>query len=148
MAMPDDTTERLARLQTMIGQSPSGMTKLLGITVAELAPGRAVVRCIPDEQHGNTRGTVHGGLAAAMIDTATGAAVITTLEDGESTATVDLNVKYVRPVAADGGPIACEATVIHRGRRIATIDARITDADGRLLGHGSATMIVRTKDAS
>ncbi|MCG8504356.1 MAG: PaaI family thioesterase [Sphingomonadales bacterium] len=146
--MPDETTERLERLQAMIGQSPSGMTKLLGITVVALEPGRAVVRCTPGEQHGNTRGTTHGGLAAAMIDTATGAAVITTLEDGESTATVDLNVKYVRRVRPDGGPIDCEATVVHRGRRMATIDAKITDGDGRLLSHGSATMIVRSKDAS
>lgn len=147
--MPDDdTTERLARLQSMIGQSPSGMTGLLGIAVVALEPGHAVVRCTPGEQHGNTRGTIHGGLAAAMIDTATGAAVITTLKDGESTATVDLNVKYVRPIRPDSGPIDCEATVVHRGRRMATIDAKVTDSDGGLLSHGSATMIVRSKDAS
>lgn len=122
---------------------PPPIGVLLGMTIVEVEEGRAVFGVRPDERHYNPIGVVHGGLAATLIDSATGCAVQTLLPAGVGYTTVDLNVTFVRPIHAETGDIECEATVIHSGSRIATAEARVRRAgDGKVLAHGTSTCLV------
>jgi len=102
-----------------------------------------VFAVVPDEYHYNPIGAVHGGLAATLLDSATGCAVQTTLEPGLAYTTVELKVNFVRPMTRDTGRVLCEATVLHRGGTIATAEGRLTVAEtGKLIAHGTATCLV------
>jgi uncharacterized protein (TIGR00369 family) len=96
----------------------------------------------PERRHYNPIGSVHGGVAATLLDSALGCAVHSTLEAGARYTTVDLRVTFVKPLTASTGPVRCEGRIIHVGTRIATAEGRITDADGRLYAHGTATCLV------
>jgi uncharacterized protein (TIGR00369 family) len=116
---------------------------LLGFDLHEVGEGRAVFRCTPGAQHANPLGTVHGGLAMTLIDSACGAAVHSTLTAGAGYTTLETKVNFVRAITPDTGPLLCEGTVVHRGSRVATAEARLTgEADGRLYAHGTSTCMV------
>lgn len=84
-------------------------------------------------------GAVHGGVAATLLDSAMGAAVMTTLDEVTSYATANLNVHLTRSISLRTGRILAEGWVVHRGSRLVTAEARLNDEQGRLLAHGSAT---------
>jgi uncharacterized protein (TIGR00369 family) len=97
----------------------------------------------PGEEHYNPIGVVHGGYAATLLDSAIGCAVHTTLPQGVAYTSLTLEVKYVRPITRDTGRVRVDAEVLHRGRRQATAEARLVDADtGRLLAHGTGTCMI------
>ncbi len=109
----------------------------------ELEEGRVIFEGEPGEEHYNPIGVVHGGYAATLLDSALGCAVHTTLPAGSGYTSLGLEAKYVRPITRDTGRVLCEATVIYRGRRQATAEARLTAADsGKLLAHGQATLMI------
>lgn len=119
---------------------------LLGMEPIEVEYGRVVFAVVPDDRHYNPIGMVHGGLAATLIDSATGCAVHSTLLAGNGYTTTDIQVRYVRPISRDTGRILCEGTVVHRGRRLATAEARVTAGD-TLLAHGTASVLILPSDA-
>ncbi len=119
----------------------------LGIRLVEVDHGRTLYLCEPSDQHTNALGISHGGLAAALIDSATGSAVLSTQPVGGRSTTIELKVNFVRPMTAGMGTVRCEGKVIHLGRRIATAEAHITDSRGRLMAHGSATVMVFPDEA-
>jgi uncharacterized protein (TIGR00369 family) len=94
--------------------------------------GRAVFRLTPREFHYNPLGTVHGGVFATLLDSACGCAVHTMLPAGVFYTSLDLSVKFLRPVTVKTGPITAEGSVVHLGRRTALAEARITDATGKV----------------
>jgi uncharacterized protein (TIGR00369 family) len=109
----------------------------------ELEEGRVVFEGEPGEEHYNPIGVVHGGYAATLLDSALGCAVHTTLPAGTGYTSLGLEAKYVRPITRDTGRVLCEASVIYRGRKQATAEARITAAaSGKLLAHGQATLMI------
>ena len=117
--------------------------KLLGIEPVEFAPGRAVWAAEPDEQHMSLIGSVHGGYAALLLDSALGTAVHTQLPAGTGYATLELSVNYVRPITPATGRILAEANAIHVGRTTATADARLKrESDGKLLAHAKTTIAI------
>lgn len=120
---------------------PPPIAVLLGFEIVEVEAGRVVFAVEPGPQHYNPIGSVHGGLAATLIDSATGCAVHSTLPAGVGCTTTDLQVRYVRAITRDTGRILCEGTVVHRGRTIATAEARVTAGD-RLLAHGTAGVLI------
>jgi uncharacterized protein (TIGR00369 family) len=85
---------------------------------------------------------VHGGLAATLLDSALSCAVHTTLRPGLGYTTVELKVNFARPMLATTGLITCEGRTINVGSRIATSEARLTGADGKLYAHGTATCLI------
>ena len=95
---------------------------LMGFHGVSAEPGRAVFEMEPGPQHYNPIGSVHGGLAATLIDSATGCAVHSTLPAGVGYTTTDLQVRYVRGITRDTGRVVCEGTVVHRGRTVATAE--------------------------
>jgi len=108
--------------------------------------GRAAFRLQPQEFHYNPLGTVHGGVFATMLDSACGCAVHTMLPVGVFYTSLDLSLKFLRPVTVGTGPITAEATVVHFGRRTALAEGRITDADGKVYVTAASSCLLMRQD--
>lgn len=122
---------------------PPPIAVTMRLRPVELEEGRVVFEGEPGEEHYNPIGVVHGGYAATLLDSALGCAVHTTLPAGVGYTSLGLEAKFVRPLTRDSGRVLCEATVVYRGRRQATAEARLTAAgDGKLLAHGLSTCLI------
>lgn len=121
---------------------PPPIAALMGFRGVEVEPGRAVFEMVPGQQHYNPIGSVHGGVALTLLDSAMGCAVHTLLERGVGYTTLEVKTNFVRPILADTGLIRCEGTVLHAGSRVATAEGRLTDAGGKLLAHGTTTCLI------
>jgi uncharacterized protein (TIGR00369 family) len=113
-----------------------------GIYLIEADAGKAVFEGVPAAAFLNPLGTVHGGWTGAILDSAMGCAVHTTLEAGQIYTTVEMKVNMVRPILPTTGTVRCEGVVIHRGQNIATSEGRLVDAGGKLLAHGTETCMI------
>ena len=118
------------------------IAETLGYDITEAVSGRVVVTATPNGAHLNPAGTVHGGLAATLLDSAMGLAVQTTLEKGVGQTTLEFKISLVRPITAETGLIKAEGIVLSRGRRVGTAEGRVTDSQGRLLAHGTTTCLI------
>jgi uncharacterized protein (TIGR00369 family) len=118
------------------------MAETLGYDVVEAEKGRVVVTAVPGAHQLNPAGTVHGGLAATMLDSCMGLAIQSTLEKGFGSTTLEFKVTFVRPITPDTGPITAEGKVLNRGRRVGAAEGRVTDGKGRLLVHGTTTCLI------
>jgi uncharacterized protein (TIGR00369 family) len=121
---------------------PPPVMRLLGMSRMEVEEGRVSVEMEPREFHYNPLGTVHGGMLATLLDTATGCAVHTTLPAGVGYTSMDLSVKYLRPVTVESGTLRCVGTILQRGRRTALAEARLTDGADRLVAHATSTCLL------
>jgi uncharacterized protein (TIGR00369 family) len=147
---PREVAERGLQLSGMAyveaifsGELPAPpISELLGFRGVEAEPGRAVFELEPGPQHYNPIGSVHGGIALTLLDSAMGCAVHTTLDPGVGYTTLEVKTNFVRPITAETGLIRCEGIVIHQGSRIATAEGRVTDAAGKLLAHGTTTCLI------
>ena len=125
------------------GELPAApMAELMGFEFSEVEEGRVVFECVPAEYHYNPIGTVHGGLACTLFDSAMGCAVHTTLPAGVGYTTVELKVNLLRPITTRTGRLLCEGKTIHVGGRIATAEARLLDGAGKLYGHATTTCMI------
>jgi uncharacterized protein (TIGR00369 family) len=125
------------------GSLPLNMiAQTLGYDVTDVENGRVVVKVQPSAAHLNPYGTVNGGLTATLLDSCMGLAVQSTLEKGFAQTTVEFKIALMRPVTPETGPIKAEGKVLNRGRRIGTAEGRLTDGNGRLLAHGTATCLI------
>jgi len=118
------------------------MAQTLDYDITEAENGRVVVTANPKEIHLNPWGTVHGGLAATMLDSCMGLAIQSTLDKSIGSTTLEFKISFVRPITSETGPIRTEGTVINRGRRVGTAEGRVIDRDGRLLVHGTTTCLI------
>jgi uncharacterized protein (TIGR00369 family) len=114
----------------------------LGFRLVEAEHGRAVFECEPAEFHYNPIGTVHAGLASTLLDSAMGCAFVTTLDALVGWTTLELKANFTRPLTAETGLVRCIGGVVHPGRTVATTEARIEDASGRLYAHATSTILV------
>jgi uncharacterized protein (TIGR00369 family) len=114
----------------------------LGYEVATAEKGRVVVTANPSVAHLNPAGTVHGGLAATLLDSCMGLAIQSTLEKGVGSTTLEFRISLVRPITPETGPIKAEGVVLSAGRRVGTAEGRVTDGAGRLLAHGATTCLI------
>jgi len=105
-------------------------------------PGVVVMHSIPGFRHYNPIGSVHGGYAAILLDSAMGLAVHSMLPRGTGYTTLEFKVSFIKGMTRDTGPIRTEGRTLSVGRRAATAEARITDAKGRLLAHATTTCLV------
>ena len=110
--------------------------------LVEIGDGFAAFEGDPGPHLLNPLGTVHGGWALTLIDSAAGCAAMTLLSEGQSYTTVETKANFVRPILPDLGRVRTEATVAGRGRRIMSCEARVTSSDGKLLAHGTSTLLV------
>ncbi len=118
----------------------------LGVTATDAAPGRCVLRLPPNPDFvGNPFvPAVHGGIVAALVDLAGGAALFVELQF--PTPTIDMRVDYLRPAIA-GKALLAEARVKSLGRTVAFVDVDVTDEDGRLVATGRCAYSVKDRDA-
>jgi uncharacterized protein (TIGR00369 family) len=125
------------------GELPGpGMGKTMGFRLVEAEPGLVVFEGTPGPHLLNPLGSVHGGYALTLIDSACGCAVHSELDAGVGYTTVETKVNFTRAIDPAGGPVRCEGRVLSRGRTIATADAFLRDESGRLLAHGTSTLIL------
>lgn len=119
-----------------------GIGKTLGFTVVEIEEGRVVFGGHPDESVYNPIGTVHGGYAATLLDSAVGCAVHSALKAGQGYTTLELKVAYHRPMTKNTGPVRAEGRVVQLGRRAAFAEGRLVDERGRLYATATSTLLV------
>jgi uncharacterized protein (TIGR00369 family) len=105
-------------------------------------PGVVVMHSTPGFRHYNPIGSVHGGYAATLLDSAMGLAVHSMLPPGTGYTTLEFKISFIRGMTEDTGPVRSEGRTLNVGRRAATAEARITDAKGRLLAHATTTCLV------
>lgn len=118
------------------------IAETLGYDVVEAVSGRVLVTAEPNDTHLNPAGTVHGGLAATLLDSCMGLAIQSTLEKGVSQTTIEFKISLLRPITPETGLIKAEGIVLSCGRRVGTAEGRITDSNGRLLAHGTTTCLI------
>lgn len=121
------------------GPAAVGVANLLGMHIEAVEPGAVVfgLRTRPD--FANPNGTLHGGITATLLDSAMGCAVLSELPADVGYTTVDLSVTYLRPVPLDGTRLWARGEVLHRGRRIAAAQGRVTDDRDRLIATATTT---------
>jgi uncharacterized protein (TIGR00369 family) len=127
----------------MEGRLPAPpMMRTLTFTLTEIGEGSAVFEGDPGPHLLNPLGVIHGGWALTLIDSATGCACHTLLPAGVSYTTIETKVNFSRPITTETGRVRAEGRVVGRGRRIISCEGRIVDAGGRLVAHGTSTLMV------
>jgi uncharacterized protein (TIGR00369 family) len=114
----------------------------LGFHLREVERGRVVIVGRPDARSFNLLSTVHGGWTAAILDTAMALSNLSTLGPDQSFTTVDIRINYLRPLTTETGEVRAEGRVLQGGRRLAYGDARLDDAAGKLLCHGTGSCLI------
>ncbi len=116
------------------------LLRTLDIRLTEIGDKHAVMEVVVAEKHGNYYGGAHGGLIATLVDTVS-FFPRPLLPSGRPVTTSSLNVSYVRP-ARMGDHLIARSELLHMGRRTASLAVRVVDGEGRLVAHGSATLMV------
>ena len=142
MPKPLELIQRVVR-----GEAPAPpIAALIGFTLTSVEPGRAVVNFEAGARHANPMGTLHGGVLCDIADAAMGMAYASTLEEGETFATLELKINFLRPVWT--ATLRAEGKVIQRGRTIGLAECDITDEARRLVARASSTcMTLREEQA-
>jgi len=118
------------------------MAQTLGYDIVEVSKGRVVAAAEPHAGHLNPAGTVHGGLAATLLDSCMGLAIRSMLDKGFAQTTLEFKISLLRPVTPQTGLVKAEGKVITCGRRVGTAEGKLTDKDGRVLAHGTTTCLI------
>jgi uncharacterized protein (TIGR00369 family) len=122
--------------------APPPAAHLVGYHILTVDTGQAVFELKPAEYHYNPFSTVHGGMLSTLLDTAMTAAVMTLLPPGKTCSTLELKVNFIRPVSGRTGPVKAGATVIHAGKRVATVGGRLFDGNEKLYAHATSTCLI------
>jgi uncharacterized protein (TIGR00369 family) len=128
------------------GELPQApISKTLAFELIDANEGVTRFRGHPSKEQYNPMGQVHGGWACTLLDSAMGAAVMTTLDADTGYTTTQLAIHLTGTIDADTGPVVAEGRVLHRGKRVATAEAKLTDARGRLLAHGTTSCLLLSR---
>jgi uncharacterized protein (TIGR00369 family) len=128
------------------GRPLAPMLQTVGAQLTEVTEGRAVFTSMPSAYHYNPAGVVHGGMAATLLDSAMGIAVLSSLPAGMIFTTLELKVNFLRAMTTTTGEVRAEGNVVHLGRTTAVVEARLTDATGKLLATASSTCLIMPLD--
>lgn len=116
---------------------PPPIARLIGFTLTEVEPGRAVVELEVGPQHANPMGTLHGGVLCDIADAAMGMAYAATLGEGESFTTLELKINFLKPVRA--GKLVATGRVVKGGRTVGLVECDIVDDKDSLVARVSST---------
>jgi len=138
-----DGLDGLAQLRALLvsGRKP-GILIALDFNFVEVEPGMAVFTGTPGEHAYNPLGTVHGGYAATLLDSACGCAVHSRLTASQAYTTLELKVAYHKPITKDAGLLRAEGRLLSIGRRAAFAEAKLTGVNGRLFASATSTLLV------
>jgi uncharacterized protein (TIGR00369 family) len=126
----------------------NSMARAIGYDIVEASAGRVIVTANSSADHLNPEGTVHGGVAATLLDTCMGLAVKTMLDKGDASTTLEFKISFLRPVTKETGLLRAEGSVLASGRRIGAAEGRLTDGNGRLLAHATTTCLIFTRQGN
>jgi uncharacterized protein (TIGR00369 family) len=134
----------LELLQAMVRGElpPPPIMDLVALSGMAAEEGSVTFLLDPQEFHYNPLGTMHGGVISTLLDSAAACSVHSTLPRGVAYTSVDLNVKFLRPVTIATGRLTCTGQVLQRGRRTALAEARLTDPAGRLVAHATSSCLI------
>ena len=121
---------------------PAPIAVTLGMSNFDVERGTVSVELKAEHRHYNPLGSVHGGVISTLLDTAAGCAVHSTLAVGEMYTSLDLTVKFLRPVTVESGTLRAVGTVLQRGRRTALAEAKLYDEAGKLVAYASSSCMI------
>jgi uncharacterized protein (TIGR00369 family) len=122
---------------------PPPMASLLEFEITLAERGRVVFALQPAEWMYNPLGSVHGGVASTLLDSALGCSIHTMLDAGARYTTSDLHVRFVRPMRSDTGRVLADCHVVHAGRRLATAEGKLVAEDGTtLFAHATTSCLI------
>jgi uncharacterized protein (TIGR00369 family) len=120
--------------------------KLIGFRPTSIEHGKAIFELEAGPQHANPMGTLHGGIVCDVADAAMGTAFASTLDDGESFATLELKINFLRPFWS--GRLFATARTVKAGRTIGLVECDVTDAEGRLIARAMSTCMTLRGESS
>lgn len=139
----EDAPDGFQQLQAMLtGELKAPMAETLGFRLVEVEWGKVVFEGTPDRRTYNPLGSVHGGYAATLLDSACGMAAHSQLGANRGHTTLELKVSYLRGLTAESGAVRATGQVISAGRRVAFAEATLHDGDGRLCATATSTLLV------
>lgn len=146
MARPEDVgpltgIEQLRSIPAGLVPAPT-MARSMRQWIHAVEEGRVEFRGDPGPEYLNPMGTVHGGWAMTLLDSALGCAIHSVMERGERYASLGTEVKFLRPILPTTGQVRCIGVLVSRGRRTATSEGRIEDQRGRILATGTSTCFI------
>jgi uncharacterized protein (TIGR00369 family) len=121
---------------------PAPICAHFDLWLVSVAEGEVVFAARPDESHYNTIGSVHGGVAATLLDSAVGCAVHSILPAGTGYTSVELKISFVRGISASSGEVRATGRVVKSGSRVAFAEGDLRDESGKLLGTASSTCLI------
>ncbi|HEX2621147.1 MAG TPA: PaaI family thioesterase [Phototrophicaceae bacterium] len=125
------------------GELPAApMAIVMNLRFIEITSGRILATAQPGEYLYNPIGVIHGGFTATLLDTVMACSIHSTLPAGSGYTTIEIKVNMVRPITLASGLLYAEGKVIHGGKRIATAEGTIKDAEGKLYAHGTTTCMI------
>lgn len=113
----------------------------MGLRVTEIDLDRALVVLDVEDHHLQLRGTVAGGVMASLVDTATFWAAVVRAPVDAGVANVDVKVNYLEAVPRSARRLIAEGRVLRPGRSLSYAEASVRDEDGRLVAHGTSTVM-------
>ena len=131
-------------LQAIVdGRFPQApISEVMTFRIVEVGDGFAAFEGEPGPHLLNPMGGVHGGWALTLIDSATGCAGLTTLPPGVGYTTIETKGNLSRPITVDTGMVRAEAHVVNAGRSIISAECVLRSTDGKVLAHGTSTLLV------
>ncbi len=136
--MPPLNPAYLAAVTAQVNRCP--YFQLLSMTIAELGAGTSRLEIAVREKHHQPFGMVHGGVFSSLVDATAFWAVFPLLEEGLGLTTVEMKLNYLAP--AVGGFLTAAGRCLKLGKTLALGEAQVRDGEGRLLAHGTATLMV------
>ncbi len=116
---------------------PVPVAQLIGFRLTAVEPGRATVELQADERHRNPMGTLHGGILCDIADATMGIAYASNLEDGETFATIEMKINFLKPIW--NAKLTAVGRVVKQGRTIGLVECDITDEKQSLVARASST---------
>lgn len=129
---------RASELRTRL--AASNTAKQFGFELKKAEPGRVVLRMQVDDRHLQVHKVVHGGVLAALADTAGGLATYMAYPRGVRVATIEMKINYLE--AIESGNVEADARVVRRGQHVAVVDCDVRDHSRRLVGKALMTFFV------
>jgi uncharacterized protein (TIGR00369 family) len=138
----------LSQLRALMasGRRP-GIAVTLQFELTEVEAGFAVFTGTPGEHAYNPIGSVHGGYAATLLDSAVGCAVHSMLSATQAYTTLELKVAYHKPITRDTGRLRAEGRIVSLGRRAGFAEGRLVDEEGKLYATATSTLLIIDRPA-
>jgi uncharacterized protein (TIGR00369 family) len=145
--LPLDSIASLSGLEVLRGMIAGDLpmppfSRVTRIFLTEAEDGKAVFTGEPSADFFNPLGSIHGGWTASIMDSVMACAVHSTLKPGEAYTTLEFKLHFCRPIMPETGMVRAEGLVLSRGRRAATSEGKLFDANGKLIAHGTETCLI------